>query len=95
MLWLIRKAMFDNTLLSWGLFNGYYNKNNFLSIQLLVIVAMTCADPEFFIREGPTLTSFFFFFFFLADGLSKYHNQRANIGTPAKRHLNGVSLGCR
>ena len=31
---------FDYALLSWGLFNGYYNINNFLCIKLLVIVVM-------------------------------------------------------
>ena len=60
----------------------------------------TCADPENVVRGGRTLTSFFF----LGGGGGggglgyegrsdpKCHYKRANICTPAKRHLNGVSL---
>ena len=42
--------------------------------------SLAYADPESFARGGPTLTG------------SKYHNMRANIGPPAKRHLNGVLM---
>ena len=36
---------------------------------------------------------FWRFFFYLI--FSKYHEKRAIIGPPAKRHLNGVSLACQ
>ena len=47
-----------------------------------------CADPESFVRGGPTLTTFIL----VDEGEkgSKYHYKRAIIGSPAKRHLNGV-----
>ena len=35
------------------------------------------------------------FFYWWEGRGSKYHNMRANIVPPAKRHLNGVSLACR
>ena len=36
---------------------------------------MSCADPESFVREGPTLTTFYFFiFFFLLYGGKKDPN---------------------
>ena len=41
-------------------------------------------------QRGPTLRTFFSFM----SG-SKYHQYRAIIGLPAKRHLNGLSLACR
>ena len=50
---------------------------------------------------GPPWQRFFFFFFWGGGGLLvkkkgfKYHYKRAIFGTPAKRHLNGVSLVCR
>ena len=54
------------------------------------------ADPESFVRGGPTLTRFYCCCFLEGrDDPSKYHNERAIIGSPAKRHLNGVSLPCR
>ena len=37
----------------------------------------------------------FVFFLFSGVGGSKYHNKRATIGPPAKRHLNDVPLACR
>ena len=60
----------------------------------------TCADPESFVRGGPTLTFFFFFFFFfffLVDEGRKDPNTTISIiGPPAKRHLkwrfDGVSM---
>ena len=37
-------------------------------------LGLPCADPESFVRGGPTLTTFFFYFFLLVDeGRSKYH----------------------
>ena len=49
-----------------------------------------------FYQRGPTLPTFFFLCLFCREERrSKYHNMRANIGPPAKRHLNGVSLTCR
>ena len=48
-----------------------------------------CADPENFVRGGPTCFSFSWW----GEGGFKYHHdKRAIIGPPAKRHLNGVSL---
>ena len=45
----------------------------------------SCADPESFVRGGPCLT---FFSFILDEGISG-----TIIGPPAKRHINGVSMG--
>ena len=55
------------------------------------------------ICQGVHPDSFFFFFFFFLGGGGllvekkgfKYHYKRAIFGTPAKRHLNGVSLVSR
>ena len=48
----------------------------------------TCADPESFVRGGPTLTTFFFLsFYFDEGGGSEYHYKRGIVGPPAKRHL--------
>ena len=50
---------------------------------------LPCADPESFVRGGPTLTTFFF------EGKedpNKYYYKRAIIDPPSKHHLNGVSL---
>ena len=48
------------------------------------------ADPESFVRGGPTLARFFFL---VEEGRADSGNQKwAIIGPPAKRHLNGVSL---
>ena len=58
--------------------------------------SVTCADPESFVRGGPTLT--FFLFVFLFDEGREDPNTTisgAIIGPPAKRHLNGVLLACR
>ena len=44
---------------------------------------MPCADPESFVRGGPTLT----IFLDGRDNPSKYHYKRTIIGPPAKRHL--------
>ena len=44
---------------------------------------LICADPESFVREGPTLTSFCRG---VSDDPSKYNYKRAIIGPPAKRH---------
>ena len=60
---------------------------NFLLLQ------NSCADPESFVRGGPTLTPFFFGWW--GKGGSKYYYKRANNGPSAKRHINGVSLACR
>ena len=57
----------------------------FSKIQLFEV--QPCADPESYVRGGPTLT----FFSWWGEGGSKYHF-RDIIGPPAKRHLNGVSL---
>ena len=46
----------------------------------------SCADPESFVRGGPTLTPLF-----LLVG-SKFHYKRTIIGPPAKRHNNGPTL---
>ena len=48
-----------------------------------------CADPECFVRGGPTLTKKSV----NEGGGSKYHYKRAIIGTSANA-LNGVSLAC-
>ena len=46
-----------------------------------------CADPESFVRGGPTLTSFFCFCYFFSlmrgEKGSIYHYQRASNGGPA------------
>ena len=55
-----------------------------------VSIISTCVDPESFVRGGPALTVIFL----LMRG-SKYHYERAIIGPPAKRHLNGVLLAAR
>ena len=52
---------------------------------------MPCADPESFVRGGPTLTSVLEG----RDDPSEFNYKRAIIGPPAKRHLYGVSLACR
>ena len=68
----------------------------FYSNLLLGLLANTCADQEKFVRGGPTAT--FLFIIFLVDegeGGDKYHHERAIIGPPAKRHLNGASFACR
>ena len=41
-------------------------------------VTTTCVDPESFVREGPTLTTFFFSL--MEEELSKYHYKRALFG---------------
>ena len=46
----------------------------------------SCADPESFVRGGPTLTTFVFCFGWRGDGGSKYHYKGAIIGPPAKHH---------
>ena len=48
-----------------------------------------CADPESFVRGGPTMTMFFCFVYFSwwGEGGYKYHYKRAIIGLPTKRHL--------
>ena len=54
----------------------------------------TCADPDSFVRGGPTLTTFFY----LVDEGRKDLNTTLNVQSldpPAKRHLNGVLLACR
>ena len=53
----------------------------------------SCADPENFVRGGPTL-NFFFFIFFLEwrEDPNQYHYKGAIIHPPAKRHLNGILL---
>ena len=53
----------------------------------------SCADPESFVRGGPTLKTFFRGE--RGSKLNKYHYKRAIIDPRAKRHLNGVSLACR
>ena len=44
------------------------------------VPSVSCADPESFVRGGPTLTTFFFFFAFcislMGEELSKYHHKR-------------------
>ena len=54
-----------------------------------------CADPESYVREGPTLTTLFI----LVDEGREDQNttiiMRAIVGLPAKRHLNGISLAGR
>ena len=57
------------------------------------ILSSTCADPESFVRGGPTLTVFFFQI--MRERGSKYHLELVIMGPPAKRHLNGVSLAGR
>ena len=49
--------------------------------------SVPCADPESFVRGGPTFP--FFVCFFKLDERRKYQIKWAIIGTPAKRHLNG------
>ena len=47
--------------------------------------------------EGVQLSSTTFFYVLLVDedeGGFKYHDKRAIIGPPAKRHSNGVLLAC-
>ena len=70
-------------------------------LKIFSLVRDSCADPESFVRGGPTLTVFFFFFFFgggggggglMRGGRIKYHYKRAINGLPVKCHLNGVSL---
>ena len=51
---------------------------------------LSCADPESFVRGGPTLTTFFFLFF----QFSLMRGGKIQI-PPFKRHLNGLSLGWR
>ena len=51
-----------------------------------------CTEPESFFRVGPTMT--FLFCCFVDEG-TKYHEKRAIIGPPAKRHLNDVLLACQ
>ena len=55
----------------------------------------TSPDPEGFVREAPTLTTFFFSFWFMRGSKIPLYYERAIIGPPAKRHFNGVSLACR
>ena len=63
-----------------------YSKIQLFEVQL-------CADPESYVRGGPTLT----LTFFLVD--EGWEDQNTTIGgpmiPPAKRHLNGVSLAGR
>ena len=61
-----------------------FNKLENKTLSLL----FSCADPESFLRGGPTLTTFFFSWWW--EGGSKYNYKRAIIDPPAKRHLNGV-----
>ena len=59
---------------------------------------MACADLERFVRGGHTLTTSLFFmssFYSWGEGGSIYLYKRVIIGTPAKRHINGVSLACQ
>ena len=57
-----------------------------------VIWSYSCADQESSARGVPTLTGFFSWW---GEEGSKYHYKWANIGPPAKRYLNGVSLAGR
>ena len=52
-----------------------------------------CADPESFVRGGPTLTGFFCCCFLVDEG-RKDPDKRVIICPPAKRHLNGFWLAC-
>ena len=47
-----------------------------------------------FCQRGSAFDNVFFLSWW-AERWSKYHNKRTNIGVPAKRHLNGVSLSYR
>ena len=57
-----------------------------LSSKLFSLLSI--ADPENFVKGGPTLTATFFVFVFLQlmRG-SKYYDKLAIIGTPTKRHF--------
>ena len=46
------------------------------------VQCLSCADPEIFVRGGPTLKSFFSW----GEGGSKNHYKRATIGQPVKPH---------
>ena len=68
---------------------GYFGQHSALA-------EMVCADPERFVRGGPTLTTVIFIFilfilFFLVykgrDDLTPLYKRAIN-GTPAKRRLN-------
>ena len=54
------------------------------------------ADPESFVRGGPSLTTFFSYFSYFSfiswwgEGGSKYHHKRAIISLPEKCNLNGA-----
>ena len=48
-------------------------------------LSYSCADPESFVRGGPTLTTFHFFSLMREEG-SRYHYKRAINGPPAKHH---------
>ena len=56
----------------------------------------SCADPENFVRGGPTLTTFFLWLLLLLLFRKLMRDERIKviIGPPAKRYLNGVSLAC-
>ena len=58
--------------------------------SVIVLAIYPCTEPESFVREGRTSTTFFFLVFDYFDEGSKYHYKRAIIGPPAKCHLNGV-----
>ena len=66
------------------------------------LIKCPCADPESFVRGGPTFFPFFKLWHFLLLFLvqeeergTKYHHKRAIISSPAKCHLNGISLECQ
>ena len=54
----------------------------------------SCADPERFVRGGPTV-NFFYISIFQVGERREDPNKRAIISTPAKRRLNGVSVASR
>ena len=65
-----------------------HNKIRALMLEFHVrsISPLPCADPESYVRGGPTLTTLV---------LSDERINGAIIGPAAKRHLNGVLLACR